>query len=668
MRMIESGFDGDYSTEEIKLIYAASFYSFYVSTVHHRVNQNSALVNASSTIDSDSDRSKLNVCRIVQQILGRFSFASMAKCILILAAAVFLNLGTSAQQVIPPLERKVTLEVNAVPATSVLQLIESQAGVSFSYASSLLSANQLVSVKLKNKTVREALDKIFEGKVMYKSRNNHIILTKSPEQQKVIGGYVENAKGEKLKGASVYDPSTMASATTDEYGYFEMKIRRTTPQQLQISKTSYADTTMPLQPTSPTLQYIVMDERKDTSLQHVFAVMKSSKDSILTAVKHTGEWIKERLIWNENLRNIRDSLYRPFQISLVPFVGTNGRLSGNVVNDYSWNILAGYNGGVNKAEFAGLMNIDKADVSYFQFAGLTNIVGGTLTGVQFAGFNNVNLGEVNGVQFAGFSNFGLNKLDGLQFAGFSNICGSSLRGLQFSGFSNITAGELKGAQIAGFGNIAASGFRGIQLGGFFNTSGKHARGIQISGFINVAHHLKGSQLGVFNFADSLSGVPIGLFSFVKSGYHKLEFAYDDMEYAHVSFRSGVRHFYNIISAGTRTDWNTDTVDWTFSYGLGMAPRISERVDLNIDLTANQMIHGNIASELNMIAKLQTGVDIHLTKRISIFGAVVMNGYFYEDHTRLAAGYEPSRSIYDTNLGGGFLFDSWLGWKAGIRFF
>src|SRR5690606_38989007 len=43
-----------------------------------------------------------------------------------------------------------------------------------------------------------------------------------------------------------------------------------------------------------------------------------------------------------NMRNIRDTLYRDFQVSFVPFVGTNEMLSGNVINDYSLNVLGGY--------------------------------------------------------------------------------------------------------------------------------------------------------------------------------------------------------------------------------------------------------------------------------------------------------------------------------------
>jgi hypothetical protein len=45
-------------------------------------------------------------------------------------------------------------------------------------------------------------------------------------------------------------------------------------------------------------------------------------------------------------------------------VGTHGKLSGQVTNNFSFNILGGYGAGVNGAEVGGLFNIDKKDVKY----------------------------------------------------------------------------------------------------------------------------------------------------------------------------------------------------------------------------------------------------------------------------------------------------------------
>src|SRR4029077_11946146 len=75
---------------------------------------------------------------------------------------------------------------------------------------------------------------------------------------------------------------------------------------------------------------------------------------------------------------------RPVQVSLVPGVGTHGRLGAQVVNNFSLNVIGGYTAGTKGVELGGIFNIDKKDVSFFQAAGIFNVDGGKMTGVQFA--------------------------------------------------------------------------------------------------------------------------------------------------------------------------------------------------------------------------------------------------------------------------------------------
>jgi hypothetical protein len=217
-------------------------------------------------------------------------------------------------------------------------------------------------------------------------------------------------------------------------------------------------------------------------------------------------------------------------------------------------------------------------------------------------------------------------------------------------------------------NLASGGMNGLQMAGFMNIADKKMNGVQVSGFMNMAEQVTGSQIGFLNFADTITGVPVGFLSFVTSGYHKLEFSYDDINYGHLAYRTGVKQFYNIISAGALMDFNTDTVNWTFGYGLGTAPRISKRLDLNFDITANQIIHGNVQRPLNQLAKINAGIDFHLTPNISVFGAVVLNGYFYHNDAELFPGAENIRSVYSERLNNDYQVNSWIGWRAGIRLF
>jgi hypothetical protein len=73
------------------------------------------------------------------------------------------------------------------------------------------------------------------------------------------------------------------------------------------------------------------------------------------------------------------------QVSLLPFIGTHGRLSGNVINDYSINFLGGYSRGTRQLELGFFFNLDRGDVRWLQIAGFGNMVGGNFYGIQDSG-------------------------------------------------------------------------------------------------------------------------------------------------------------------------------------------------------------------------------------------------------------------------------------------
>lgn len=121
-------------------------------------------------------------------------------------------------------------------------------------------------------------------------------------------------------------------------------------------------------------------------------------------------------------------------------------------------------------------------------------------------------------------------------------------------------------------------------------------------------------------------MPIGFLSFVNKGYHKLELAADEIFPVNISFRTGIRNFYNIITAGIRPE-NTDTITWSFGYGIGTAPKFSDKLFLNIDITANEVLKGN-ADKLNLVNKLYLGVDYQIAKKFSITAGASLNLHVY----------------------------------------
>lgn len=584
----------------------------------------------------------------------------------------------------PLVETKVSLSVENEPLEVLLQKLADAGGFTFSYNPAILDKDRKVSYHFVNTSIRQALDEIFRGSIKYKTRGRYIILTAQDEratkkEPAIVTGYVvDEATGQRLKDVSIYDPVTLTSTITDSYGYFEIKIDRP-PEEiiLSVNRENYIDT-------------LINVRARDRLLNIPVRLNRDKLSSMADSVSH-----KIKKFWNLhvrsfqhlNMRNIDDTLYRTSQVSLVPFVGTNHKLSGQVINDLSFNIFGGYAMGVTRLEIGGLFNLDRGDVQGVQFAGLFNSLGGRMTGVQFAGAFNNNRGGFKGAQFAGLLNIDLWDSEGVQFAGIGNIVKEAQRGPQFAGVFNISARDQMAGQFAGVFNIAGRNTRGFQGAGVFNitgrevkgtqiagvmnVAGKGLKGVQIAGVINIARKARGTQIGLINISDSLRGVPIGLLSIVGKGYHKIEIGADEIFYTNISFRTGVHAFYNIFTAGAKpSTYKLDETFWTFGYGVGTAPRISRKLYLNFDVTSNQIVYGNTIDAINLLNKLYVGVDFQILKNISLTAGATANAYLtknsFDGYQPLFTDYRPIVHSYD--VGRHHNLKGWIGGKIGLRFF
>ena len=584
----------------------------------------------------------------------------------------------------PLLERKISLKIENERLDVSLKLISQAGNFIFSYNPAILDPAKIVNYHFTDKTIREILDVIFRGTVQYKARGKYVILTagdraKNKEPAIVTGYVVDESTGERLKDVSIYDPVTLTSTVTDSYGYFEIKIDRPSPDLiLSINRRNYTDT-------------LVMVPSKDRLLN---IPIKIDKEKIATLADSVGQkfkrfW-KKQVLWFENINidNVDDTLYRKTQLSFVPYVGSNHRMSGHVVNDYSLNILGGYSLGVEKLEFGGLFNLVRGDMNGLQLAGLFNDVGGQMKGVQLAGVFNLNQHRAKGAQFAGVMNINPDEMEGPQFAGVGNITSGLQNGPQFAGVFNIASQESQPLQLAGLYNLAAKDMKGFQGSGVFNFTGKNIRGTQVAGVLNFAgknvmgaqiagvlnfagKKVKGTQIGLINIADSVCGVPVGFMSLVWKGYHKIELSADEIFYNNLSFRTGVRDFYNIFTAGAKpSTYKEDETLWTFGYGLGTAPRLSRKLFLNLDVTANQIVQGNSIEAVNLLNKLYLGFDFQAFRQMSLTFGATLNGHITKDsidaYPELFTDYQPD-IFYTRALGSDHTMKMWVGAKVGLRF-
>lgn len=583
----------------------------------------------------------------------------------------------------PLLERKISVTVQNERLDKALKKIEQAGDLVFSYSPTILDGAKLVSFDFFNKSVREVLDGIFKGQVQYKVRGKYIILTKeerasSRKVPAVITGYVvDEATGERLKDVSIYDPVTLTSTTTDSFGYFEIKIDKPSPDLiLSVNRQDYSDTLVAVSSRGRLLNIPIKIQSERIS------VMADSVGRKLERFwKNQVRWFE-----NKNMRNIDDTLYRHAQLSLVPFIGTNHRMSGHVINDYSLNIIGGYSRGVEKLEIGGVFNFVRSDMNGLQFAGVFNGVGGEMNGIQFAGVFNSNLSATQGLQFAGALNLNFDGSRSAQFAGVGNITrgtqvGPQVAGafniatgdsepLQVAGVFNLSAKEMQGGQVAGVFNFASQKMRGAQIAGVMNIAAGDVNGAQIAGVLNVARKVKGAQIGLINIADSVKGIPIGFLSLVWKGYHKVEIAADEIFYNNLSFRTGVSQFYNIFTAGAKpSTYKDENTVWTFGYGVGTAPRLSRRLFLNLDITANQIMHGNNIEAINLLNKIYLGFDYQAFNKMSLAFGATLNGYVTkstETYPGLFTDYQPDIFL-DRDFGSDHNLKMWIGGKVALRF-
>jgi hypothetical protein len=604
--------------------------------------------------------------------------------LLLLTASV----STYGQKKTPLLEKQVTVALHNVKTDAALDQVAAKAGFTFSYNPLLIDLNRTINIAFTNKTIREIIQTLFNGKIEGKEKGKYIILLKAkipePKSRKdeifKVSGYIEDPTGVKIPWVSIYNKQSMSSAVSDYYGFYTIELPKELKDlTLNVSKKDYTDTLISITDKTTrfiniTLTPVKIDTVPNINIDHLYEQAEETSRSF---------FMKQEDVANKE--NIKDTLYRKTQVSLIPFIGTNGRLSGNVINDYSFNIFGGYSMGNQKLEIAGIFNVNRGDVKKVQLAGYVNAVGGNVDGLQMAGFVNANAGYMKGGQLAGFVNVVRKDVDGLQMSGFVNLTWGNLKGAQIAGFVNTIKGKCNAWQVSGFVNNAFDTCNGGQVSGFVNYANKNITGTQVSGFVNIAlndmngsqvstfnyaRNLKGTQVGFFNYSKSCTGIPVGFISYVNDGYHQLELAADELLFTHVAFRTGVTEFHNIITAGIRPTIYKNPV-WTFGYGLGSSIALGKKVNLDIDLTSSQIIKKGDFSRLNLINKGYVGVDIKLAKKFSLAVGGTLNTQITEAsfkfYPELFADVQPN-IFYNSTIDGERLnMSMWLGGKVALRF-
>ena len=632
---------------------------------------------------------------------------------IVLILLLWHALQMNAQTAVPILDRKVTVKITNQPLAKVLNIISETANFNFSYSTSI-KVNRNVTIHAENKTVREMLDQLFNEQVTYQQIGNHLILQRkiipknttqiqgnTEKQSKYnyrITGYIRDLKtGDGIANVSVYERQSLESTLSGDFGYFELPVTSKENQlKIQYSIHGYTDTAVQITFANNGLIELninlknkanqIVDENfveTDTlietlALTEIDTTKTIKLDSNKTTVAWAGlpfknvkvsetQWGKWFINSYQRLteKNISDSFYRQWQITLIPPIGSNGRLSGLVTNRFSINTLIGYNGGVDGAEFGGFFNFIKHHMHGAQFAGFGNMVGGSVDGAQFAGFFNHNFGNLNGAQFAGFYNMNLKNTNGIQAAGFLNVNRGDFNGIQAAGFVNANGRNFNGTQVAGFVNVNGKHINGLQMAGFINVA-KEVDGGQLAGFVNIAKKVRGFQIGLVNIADSAEGITLGLVNFIRTGLHQIELNKNETNYG-IAYRSGTRKFYSIILMNTNLPIRDSNTLMSYGFGIGTAVKLAKPLHLIVDLTSQHLTLNFLSDHLNLQNRLSAGLEWQLVKGVSIFGSASLNhmiadtrDYHYNSYFK-NYGAKP---IWNNN--GTYNQHAWIGYQFGVR--
>lgn len=412
------------------------------------------------------------------------------------------------------LARRLTVTFRDTPLKQALDEVAKLADFEWSYNAGILDGNRRVTLLARDWTVREVLQDMLGEGYAFKSSGRYLILKKQKPPKTEVSGVVRDPRtGERLANVTVYDRKTLRATTTDSSGYYRLKVKEKA--EVVVARLGYRDTVLQVTSESPRYQKlelspVVLPPSDTTNLSEA---LKKSLQKTATELEAFFDATMDK--WHE--LNVPDTLQRRFQISFLPYVGTNHVLSGKVENDVSVNILAGQSAGVHGVEVAGLANFTKKQVTGVQAAGLFNVNRGSTAGVQAAGLINQTGDTLTGVQAAGLVNMArYSPHFSLQFAGLANLIRrnnltDSLAEapvcVQAAGTFNKTD-ALKGVQSAGVFNMAKQ-MEGVQVSGLLNKAGD-MQGVQVSGAVNHARKMRGLQIGLFNNAKELHGFQIGL--------------------------------------------------------------------------------------------------------------------------------------------------------------
>ncbi len=153
-----------------------------------------------------------------------------SKLFLILVFFLFLK-SLSAQD----LNQKLSLKMKHVSIGAVLTEISKLTQVHFSYSSQLVHTEKIITLKAKNKTLKDILEEVLvQNGIQYTLLENQFVLKtidneshrKGKEMLFTISGFIKDkSNAEALIGGSVYAKGSLLGTTSNGYGFYSLSLK-----------------------------------------------------------------------------------------------------------------------------------------------------------------------------------------------------------------------------------------------------------------------------------------------------------------------------------------------------------------------------------------------------------------------------------------------------------
>lgn len=342
--------------------------------------------------------------------------------------------------------------------------------------------------------------------------------------------------------------------------------------------------------------------------------------------------------------------YRTFRVALFPPLSTNGLDAKSYASKYSLNILAGYNGALDRGfELGGLLNVHKYYAHGGLIAGIGNYTGREMSGIHLAGIFNYSEEELQGIELSGLLNMGREELQGIQFTGGVNWADDNAQGLQFAGLGNYAGRDMQGLFAGGTANISLGNMQGLLFSGLLNYSGGDMQGIAATGglnyardmqgiavasinynemlqgmqigAVNLANEVQGIQIGLINYAREMEGAPVGLISYYDNGRKNIDFWTSDAGFTNFGIKLGTHEIYNMISIGFNPAIDRDV--WQVGWSIGRKHEYSTHF-LYTDFSFFKINEGDWTKDLNSLFKYRLQFGKEVFDGMQVYGGPTFN--------------------------------------------